>query len=76
MGDYLNMVHLRKLIEFDFIPRLSHAEILQFFNTVDDITMSVCRPRRILKSMGQYRKKPESDLLKVASALTEQLEGP
>lgn len=55
---------------------LSRAKILQFFNTVDDITMSLCTRRRILKSRGQYRKKTESDLLKVASALTEQLEGP
>lgn len=55
---------------------LSHVQILQFFNTVDDITMGFFKPRRIIKSMGQYRKKTESDLLKVASALTEQLEGP
>ena len=54
---------------------LRHGEILQLLNTVDNIVISMRTLRRILKCMGLYRRKNESDPLEVAAFLIDQLDG-
>ena len=46
---------------------LRHGEILQLFSLVDVILISMYTLRRILKCMGLYRRKTESDPLEVMS---------
>lgn len=54
---------------------LRHAEILLLLSTVDDIAISLSTLRMILKCMGLYKKKNESDPLEVASFLIDQQQG-
>ena len=53
------------------------SEILHVLSMVDDIVISMCTVRRILKCMGLYRGKKSFLLpLEVASFLIDQLEAP
>ena len=70
-----NMARLHDLIQFYFKLGLRHGEILQLLSTVDGIVLSMRTLRRILKSMGLYRRKNESDPLDVASFLIDPLSG-
>jgi len=69
------MARVHDLIKFYFMLGLRHGEILLLLSTVDDIVMSMRTLRRVLKCMGLYRRKNESDPLEVASFLIDQLEG-
>lgn len=55
--------------------RFDLGRILEILNMVDDIILCMYAVRQTLKSMGLYRRKTESDLLEVASFLSDQLEG-
>ena len=70
-----NMARLHELIQFYFKLDLRHGDILQLLSNVDGIVVSMRTLRRILKSMGLYRRKNESDPLEVASFLIDQLGG-
>ena len=70
-----NMAHLHDLIKFYFMLGLRHGKILLLLSTGDYIVISMRTLRRILKCMGLYRRKNESDPLEVASFLIDQLEG-
>ncbi|KAK7886541.1 hypothetical protein WMY93_026162 [Mugilogobius chulae] len=63
------------LIKFYFSLGLRHGEILTLLNTVDDVVMSMRTLRRLLKRMGLYRRKNQSDPLDVAAFLIDQLDG-
>lgn len=69
------MAHLHNLVKFYFMLGMKHGEILILLSSVDDIVISMRTLRRILKGMGLYRRKNESDPLEVASFLIDKLDG-
>lgn len=69
------MSSLCGLIKSYFMLGLSHGKILQLLDMLHGEFLSLCTLRRVLKSMGLYRRKNQSDLLEVASFLVDQLQG-
>ena len=51
-----NTAQLDNLIKL-YLLGLSHGNILLLLNTVDDLVISTCILRRILKCVGLYRRK-------------------
>lgn len=50
--------------------------LLSLLGSAHPGSASICVLREILKTMGPYGRKNESDTLQVASSLNDQLEGP
>lgn len=57
------MVHLHNLIEFCFMLGLRHGGTWQLLNRVSHAIIHMCILRQILKSVGLYRGRNESDPL-------------